>query len=49
MFKDFDISVLADKNMTKEKLLNVLEKFYTKEKQEAYGVLAIVIDLIEKN
>ena len=49
MFKDFDISVLADKNMTKEKLLNVLEKFYTKEKQETYGVLAIVIDLIEKN
>ena len=33
----------------KEKLLNVLEKFYTKEKQETYGVLAIVIDLIEKN
>ena len=49
MFKDFDISVLADKTMTKEKLLNVLEKFYTKEKQETYGVLAIVIDLIEKN
>ena len=46
MFKDFDISVLADKSMTKEGLINVLEQFYTKEKQEQYGVLGIRIELL---
>ena len=46
MFKDFDISVLADKSMTKDELINVLEQFYTKEKQEQYGVLGIRIELI---
>lgn len=46
MFNDFDISVLADKNMTKEKLLNELEKFYTRESQEEFGVLGIRIELI---
>ncbi len=46
MFKDFDISVLSDKSMTKEELINVLEQFYTKEKQEQYGVLGIKIELI---
>ena len=34
MFKDFDISILSDKSMTKEELIKVLEQFYTKEKQE---------------
>src|SRR5574344_1468621 len=46
MFKDFDISVLSDKSMTKAELIDVLEKFYTKEKQEQYGVLGIRIELI---
>lgn len=46
MFKDFDISVLSDKSMTKEELISVLEQFYTKEKQEQYGVLGIRIELI---
>ena len=46
MFKDFDISVLSDKSMTKEELIDVLEQFYTKEKQEQYGVLGIRIELI---
>lgn len=46
MFKDFDISVLADKTMTKEELINTLEQFYTKEKQEKYGVLGIKIELL---
>lgn len=46
MFKDFDISVLADKTMTKSELTDVLEQFYTKEKQEKYGVLGIRIELI---
>ena len=34
MFKDYDISILSDKSMTKEELISVLEQFYTKEKQE---------------
>lgn len=46
MFKDFDISVLSDKSMTKEELINVLEQFYTKEKQKEYGVLGIRIELL---
>lgn len=46
MFKDFDISILADKSMTKKELKNVLEKFYTKEKQMQYGVLGIRIELL---
>lgn len=46
MFKDFDISILSDKSMTKDELIAVLEQFYTKEKQEEYGVLGIRIELI---
>lgn len=46
MFRDFDISILADKSMTKEELISELEKFYTKEQQEQYGVLGIRIELI---
>ena len=46
MFKDFDISILSDKSMTKEELIAVLEQFYTKEKQHKYGVLGIRIELI---
>ena len=47
LFKDFSISVLSDKSMTKEELLDVLEEFYPKEKQEQYGVLGIRIELID--
>ena len=46
MFRDFDVSVLSDKSMTKEELISVLEQIYTKEKQEKYGVLGIRIELI---
>lgn len=46
LFKNFDISLLASKNKTKEELLNELSKFYTKEKQEKYGVLGIQIEPI---
>lgn len=46
MFKDFDISILSDKSMTKDELIAVLEEFYTKEKQKQYGVLGIRIELI---
>lgn len=48
MFNDFDISILSDKSMTKEELIDVLEQFYTKEEQEKYGVLGIRIELIKK-
>ena len=47
IFKDFDISILADQSMTKGELLKVLEKFYSKDKQEEYGVLGIRIELIK--
>lgn len=47
MFKDFDISILVDKSITKEELISDLERFYTKEKQEQYGVLGIRIELID--
>lgn len=46
LFKDFDIKVLSDKTMTKEELLNVLQEFYTIEKQKEYGVLGIRIERI---
>ena len=46
MFKDFDISILSDKSMTKEELIVVLEQFYSREKQEQFGVLGIRIELI---
>lgn len=46
MFNDLDISILADKSMTKEELMTILEQFYPKEKQKQYGVLGIKIDLI---
>ena len=44
LFKNFDISLLASKNKTKQELLNELSEFYTKEKQEKYGVLGIQIE-----
>lgn len=47
MFKNFDISALSDKSMTKEELINDLEDFYTKEKQNKYGVLGIKIELVK--
>ena len=46
LFNDFSIEVLADKDMKKEELLEVLEQFYTKEKQEKYGVLGIRIEKV---
>ena len=46
MLKDFDISILSDKSMTKEELIAALEQFYTKEKQDEYGVLGIRIELL---
>ena len=45
MVNDFDIEILADKSMTKEELMNELEKFYPIEKQKQYNVLGIRIEL----
>ena len=41
LIDDYDISILSDKSMTKEELLNVLEEFYPIDKQREYGVLGI--------
>lgn len=46
LFKDFDINILADKSMSKEQLLDVLQEFYTPEEQKKYGVLGIRIEKI---
>ena len=35
MFKDYDISILSDKSMTKEELISVLEQFYTKKNKKS--------------
>lgn len=43
LFDNYNITLLADKSMSKEELLNELEKFYSKEKQEQYGVLGIEV------
>lgn len=46
LFEDFNIEVMADKSMTKQELLDVLEEFYTPEKQMEYGVIGIRIEKI---
>lgn len=46
MFQDLDISLLADASVSREELMKDLEKYYTKEKQEQYGVLGIRIELL---
>ena len=45
LFEDFDISVLADKSMTKDELLSVLGEFYPIEKQNALGVVGIRVEI----
>ena len=46
LFEDFDIGILSDKSMTKQELLDVLQEFYSIEKQKQYGVLGIRIKKI---
>ena len=46
LFEDFNIEVMADKSMTKQELLDVLEEFYTPEKQMEYGIIGIRIEKI---
>lgn len=45
LFKDFDISILADSSVNKDALLNDLEEFYTRDEQEKYGVLGIRFEI----
>ncbi len=45
LFKDFAISILSDRSMTKEELIAELEQFYPKEQQEKKCVLGIQIEL----
>ena len=44
LLKDFNIEILADKTITKEELLNDLEKYYTIDKQLKYGIVGIKIE-----
>ncbi len=46
LFKDFPIEILADKTMTKDELLSILDEFYSEEKQREFGVIGIRIKLI---
>lgn len=43
---DFPIEMLADTEMTKAELIEDLNKFYSKEMQEKYGVVGIRFELI---
>lgn len=45
LLRDFDCSILADSSVSCEELKMVLEEFYTKEKQDEYGILGIRIEL----
>ncbi len=45
LFKDFDISILADESMTKHELLEVLNGFYPLEKQHEMGVVGIKVEI----
>lgn len=47
LLNEFDIELLADKSMTKEELLNVLEKIYPLETQAQHGVVGIRIEIVE--
>ena len=46
LFEDFDISILADSSITKQELLDVLNEFYTPEKQARYGVVGIRLKML---
>lgn len=47
MCNDIDIELLADKSISKEDLIKELEKYYPKEKQLKYKIIAIQIELID--
>jgi ASC-1-like (ASCH) protein len=43
LLNDYDISIVADENDTKDNLLKILGEFYSKEEENKYGVLGIKI------
>lgn len=47
LLNDYDISIVADKDDTKENLIKILGEFYSKEEQDKYGILGIKIELIK--
>ena len=46
LFRDFDISMLADASMTKHELLEVLNGFYPLEKQNEMGVVGLRVEVL---
>lgn len=46
LFRDFDISILADASMTKHELLEVLNGFYPLEKQNEMGVVGLRVEVV---
>ena len=46
LFRDFDISMLADASMTKRELLDVLNGFYPSDKQNEMGVVGIRVEVL---
>lgn len=42
-----DITLLADRSISKEELLSILDSFYTKKEQGLYGVVGIKIELVK--
>lgn len=46
LFRDFDISMLADASMAKHELLEVLNGFYPLEKQNEMGVVGIRVEVL---
>lgn len=48
LINDYEIELLADKSITKQKLIETLNQFYSKEDQDRYGVLGIKIELLNR-
>ena len=46
LLNKYDIKLFADKNTTKQELLDVLNEIYPIEKQTKYGVVGIKIEII---
>ena len=43
LVRHYDIERMYTKDITKEDFVKLLERFYTKEEQEEYGVVALVL------
>ena len=46
---EFDITLLADRNVSKDKLIKTLNEIYSKEKQDKYGVVALEFEIIKED